>query len=117
MGISRKETPEFFEDSPFDPVKVATGKPGYDRGERSKGALKGQDRDARSGRQKQMPKKKAGFYISVDLLERFTRKFHELKLSGVLVENKSALIESALSFALDDMDTGDESIVLKRLQS
>ena len=117
MGITRKETPEFFEESPFDPVKVATGKMDRDGKEKSKRALNGHGRDAGPGHHKQTPKKKAGFYLSIDLLERFTRKFHELKLSGVLIENKSALIEAALSFALDDMDTGDESIVLKRLQS
>ena len=59
-------------------------------------------------------KKKAGFYLSVALLERFNRKFHELNLSGMSVENKSALLEAALSFALDDMDKGRESVVLDR---
>ena len=117
MGITRKETPEFFEESPFDPVKVATGKIDGDGGEKSRRGLKGHGGHTGPGHQKQILKKKAGFYLSIDLLERFTRKFHELKLSGVLIENKSALIEAAISFALDDMDAGDESIVLKRLQS
>jgi len=117
MGITRKETPEFFEESPFDPVKVATGKMDRDGKENAGRALKGDGKDAGTGRHRQTLKKKAGFYLPMDLLERFNRKFHELKLSGVLIENKSALIEAALSFALDDMDTEDDSVVLKRLQS
>ena len=60
-------------------------------------------------------KKKAGFYLSVDLLNRFNHKFHELKLAGVAIDNKSTLLESALSFALDDMDKGEDSQVLRNL--
>ena len=48
-------------------------------------------------------------------LDRFTRKFHELKLAGVAIENKSALVEMALSFAMDDIDKGEHSRLLKRL--
>ena len=58
-------------------------------------------------------KKKAGFYLSVDLLERFNRKFYELKLAGAAIENKSALMELALSFALDDLDKGAKSQIIK----
>jgi hypothetical protein len=50
-------------------------------------------------------------------LDRFTRKFHQLKLDGVPIENKSALAEMALHFALDDMDQGKASRLLKRLDS
>ncbi len=60
-------------------------------------------------------KKKAGFYLSVDVLQRFTHKFHELKLAGVAIDNKSTLLELALSFALDDMDKGNNSRVLQKL--
>jgi len=60
-------------------------------------------------------KKKAGFYLSVDLLKRFTHKFHELKLAGIAIDNKSTLLEAALGYALDDMDKGRQSQVLKRL--
>ena len=60
-------------------------------------------------------KKKAGFYLSVDLLNRFTHKFHELKLAGVAIDNKSTLLEAALGYALDDMDKGEQSQVLKKL--
>jgi hypothetical protein len=63
-----------------------------------------------------LPKKKAGFYLSVDVLQRFTFKFHELKLAGVAIDNKSTLLELALSFALDDMDKGKNSRVLKKLK-
>ena len=60
-------------------------------------------------------KKKAGFYLSVDIIERFNRKFHTLKLAGLAIENKSALLEAALSFALDDMDKNSKSRILKTL--
>jgi hypothetical protein len=61
-------------------------------------------------------KKKAGFYLSADVLQRFTLKFHELKLAGAAVDNKSTLLELALCFALDDMDKGRNSRVLKKLK-
>ena len=61
-----------------------------------------------------VPKKKAGFYLSVTVLDRFERKFYELKLAGVPVGNKSALLEAALNFALDDLDRNPKSRVLNR---
>ncbi len=88
-----KTIPDFFDDKRMDPVSVATGRPA------SKSAV---------------PKRKAGFYFSEALLDRFTRKFHQLKLDGVPVENKSVLAEMALHFALDDMDRGEASQLLKR---
>ena len=89
-----KTIPDFFDEKRMDPVSVATGRPA------SKSAV---------------PKRKAGFYFSEALLERFTRKFHQLKLDGVPVENKSVLAEMALHFALDDIDRGEASQLLKRL--
>ena len=89
-----KDLPDFFDTNPVDPVRSATG----------------------SNKTPQpVPKKKAGFYLSLQIIERFERKFHELKLAGASIENKSALLESALGFALDDLDRGEESIILKRL--
>ncbi len=88
-----KTIPDFFDEKRMDPVSVATGRPA------SKSAV---------------PKRKAGFYFSEALLDRFTRKFHQLKLDGVPVENKSVLAEMALHFALDDMDRGEASQLLKR---
>lgn len=88
-----KTIPDFFDDKRMDPVSVATGRPA------SKSVV---------------PKRKAGFYFSEALLDRFTRKFHQLKLDGVPVENKSVLAEMALHFALDDMDRGEASQLLKR---
>ena len=61
-------------------------------------------------------KKKAGFYLSVDILNRFTLKFHELKLAGGAIDNKSTLLEAALDFALDDVDKGAGSQILQRLK-
>jgi hypothetical protein len=89
-----KDLPDFFENAPLDPVRSATGKP--------------QAAPAKA-------KKKAGFYLSLNLIERFDRKFHELKLAGTAIDNKSNLLEAALAFALDDLDRGERSQVLKRL--
>ena len=89
-----KIIPDFFSENRLDPVSVATG---------------------RTAVEPAIPKKKAGFYFSQALLDRFNRKFHQLKLDGVPVENKSMLAELALHFALDDMDRGDASRLLKRL--
>jgi len=89
-----KDLPDFFENSPVDPVRSATGKP----------------QTANPN-----PKKKAGFYLSLQLIERFDRKFHELKLAGAAIHNKSSLLEAALAFALDDLDRDEDSQVLKRL--
>ena len=86
--------PDFFRDNRIDPVSVATG---------------------RSSAKPSVTKKKVGFYFSETLLDRFNRKFHQLKLDGVPVENKSMLAEMALDFALDDMDRADASHLLKRL--
>jgi hypothetical protein len=61
-----------------------------------------------------VPKRKAGFYFSETLLDRFNRKFHQLKLDGVPVENKSMLAEMALHYALDDLDRKDTSQLLKQ---
>lgn len=91
-----KTIPDFFDDDRLDPVSVATG---------------------RSASKSTVPKRKAGFYFSETLLERFTRTFHQLKLDGVPVENKSALAETALHFALDDLDRGLSSRLMKRLKN
>ncbi len=94
MPTRRKTEPDLFEEGLPDPVETASG-----------------------GRRTAPPagetKRKAGFYISGDLLKRFNTKFYELKLAGAAVDNKSALLEAALSFALDDLDRGGESRVLK----
>jgi hypothetical protein len=62
-------------------------------------------------------KKKAGFYLSMEIIERFNRKFYELKLAGIAIDNKSTLLELALAFALDDLDKGAKSRVLRRLDN
>jgi hypothetical protein len=123
MAASKDKSPDFFKDGSFDPMQVATGPAG------ASGPVKAQDQDSakpsNSGATHTAPKnqgtghavhkRKAGFYISVELLDRFTRKFYELKLAGVAIENKSALLELAMSFALDDLDKGTKSNVLKDL--
>lgn len=88
-----KIIPDFFDETRLDPVSVATGRPVPKPG---------------------VPKRKAGYYFSETLLDRFTRKFHQLKLDGVPIESKSALAEMALHFALDDLDRGDASQLLTR---
>jgi hypothetical protein len=88
--------PDFFEEHSLDPVTAAARTPV-------------------KGRRAAVPKKKAGFYLSEDLLTRFDRRFHQLKIDGVPVENKSALLELTLEFALADLARGDESVLLQRL--
>ena len=94
MKPDPKDLPDFFDPNPVDPVRSATG-----------------NRHSAT----ENPKKKAGFYLSLDLIERFNRKFHELKLAGAAIGNKSALLEAALAYALDDLDRGERSEVLSRL--
>ena len=102
MAGKTKDTPNFFEETAYDAVNAATGS-----------QLK--DRQGRTVKSTGAAKRKAGFYLSTQLLNRFNRKFYELKLEGVSIENKSALIEIALNFALDDIDRGEESQVLQGL--
>ena len=85
----QKPSPDFFEDHTLDPLVTATG--------------------AKPTAVKPAAKKKAGFYLSKALIERFNHRFHRMKLDGVAIENKSALLEVALSFALDDLDKGKKS--------
>ena len=90
MTVFEQETsPDFFEAHDIDPVAAATG-----------GGV------AQPG---PIAKKKAGFYLSESLLDRFNRRFHQMKLDGISIDNKSALVEIALQFALDDLDLGKES--------
>jgi hypothetical protein len=98
MASDNKTIPDFFDEKRMDPVSVATGRPAS-----KLAALK-----------PAIPKRKAGFYFSEALLDRFNRKFHQLKLDGVPIDNKSVLAEMALHFALDDMDRGAASHLLKR---
>ena len=69
---------------------------------------------AGSPKKRACPKKKRGFYLPEPLLDRFNRRYHQLKLAGLPVENKSALLEAALGFALDDMDKEQSSRILKQ---
>lgn len=109
MSKTRREQPDFFDDNFFDPISAAIG-PDRGRGDE-------EDRPAKLKEVKpEIRKKKAGFYLPVDLLDRFTRKFHELKLAGADIENKSALVELALAFTLDDIDKGENSRVLRKIK-
>jgi len=112
MTSNKRTTPDFFEETPFDPVRTATGYPAQARGPDIKPSF---GPSGRSAAQASPAKKKAGFYISEELLERFNLKYHELKLAGVAVDNKSGLLEILLTFALDDMDKGPNGEILPRL--
>ena len=93
MTVPDNNSPaDFFEENRIDPIQAATG-----------------------GKPAPVAKKKAGFYLSVETLDRFNRKFFELKLAGCPIENKSALVEAALKYALNDIDRGDDSRVLNAL--
>ena len=121
MAAKEKKTPDFFKDESFDPIEVATGPsrpggPDRSQAQDSEGpshSHAGGTAIKKPGVSQAVHKKKAGFYISVELLNRFNRKFYELKLAGAAIENKSALLELALIFALDDLDKGTKSRVLK----
>ncbi len=84
----QSKPPDFFEEHVLDPMATATGAAPLAR---------------------PVPKKKAGFYLTTALIERFNRRFHQMKMEGVPIENKSALLEMALSFALDDLEKGEKS--------
>jgi hypothetical protein len=118
MADHRKETPYFFEDEPLDPVDTATGYPNRSQGvlsEKSSAGDKDRLRNAENSAVSPALKKKAGFYLSADILERFNLKFYELKLAGAPIENKSNLLELMLAFALDDLDKGAKSYVLQTM--
>ncbi len=89
MGTDKGNPADFFEENLIDPIQAVSG-----------------------GKPATVAKKKAGFYLSVQMLERFTMKFHELKLAGRPIENKSALVEAALNFALDDLDKDENSQIM-----
>jgi hypothetical protein len=112
MASARKKTPDFFDEDGLDPVETATG---YPQASPQNKAARSGAADSTGPAGAAAAKKKAGFYLSVDLLNRFTHKFHELKLAGVAIDNKSTLLEAALGYALDDMDKGEESQVLQKL--
>ncbi len=109
MTRRRPNPPELFDEPLPDPVDAASGPPGP-----RPGVLR-PPRPKASGAAADL-KRKAGFYLSDETLERFNMKFYELKLAGAAVDNKSALMEAALNFALDDLDRGRESRVLRRMK-
>jgi len=91
----RNKNPDFFEEYGPDPVAAATRYPPAAPA---------------------TPKRKAGFYLPAPLLERFNRHFHQMKLAGAPIENKSALLELALTFALEDLERGEQSTLLRALK-
>jgi hypothetical protein len=109
MTRRRPIPPEIFEETPPDPVDAASGPPEPRSGQSPAPHPTG------AGSRADL-KRKAGFYLADETLERFNRKFYELKLAGAAVDNKSALMEAALNFALDDLDRGTESRVLRRMK-
>jgi len=111
MADRKRSIPDMFDDHALDPVETATG-----RTSESKGHSPGRKRVPAAGHRSSPIKKKAGFYLAEDLLDRFNRKFYELKLAGVNIDNKSALLELALVFALEDLEKGKTSRLLRKLQ-
>jgi hypothetical protein len=110
MATGRKKLPDFFRDDSIDPVDAVTGK----RKSLTRDISTPSAKDVKAG---MSTKKKAGFYLSMEIIERFNRKFYELKLAGIAIDNKSTLLELALAFALDDLDKGAKSRVLRRLDN
>ncbi len=110
MATGKNKLPDFFSEDGIDPIESATG----NRQPLPEDSATSSGKDAKTG----VPtKKKAGFYLSKEIIERFNFKFHELKLAGIAIDNKSTLLELALAFALDDLDKGRKSRVLQRLRS
>ncbi len=109
MATGRNKLPDFFGEDGIDPVESATG----NRRHLTDDTAPSSGKAAKSG---MSTKKKAGFYLSKEIIQRFNLKFHELKLAGVAIDNKSTLLELVLAFALDDMDKGGKSRVLQRLR-
>ena len=109
MATGKKKLPDFFRDDGIDPVDAVTGK----RKPRTRDKSTSSAKDVKTGR---FNKKKAGFYLSMEIIERFNRKFYELKLAGIAIDNKSTLLELALAFALDDLDKGAKSRVLRKIR-
>ena len=103
MAGTQPKDQALFEESPFDPVQAATGRQPV------------KTTRGRSGGNAAEEKRKAGYYLPASVLDRFNRKFYELKLQGRSIENKSALLAAALRFILDDIDRGSESRFLKGL--
>ena len=108
MTTRRSPTPDLFAEHLPDPVDAAIG------GRQDPQRRRPQDRSAVGPAQE--TKRKAGFYLSGETLERFNMKFYQLKLAGAPVDNKSALLEAALNFALDDLDRSTDSRVLQRMK-
>lgn len=83
---------DFFPETSFDPLIAA---------------VRGENHDS--------DKKKAGFYLSRGLLERFDKTFYTLKIEGKGVENKSALVENLMTYALNVLDEeGYEALTAKK---
>ena len=110
MATGKNKLPDFFSEDGIDPVESATG----NRQPLPEDSGTSSGKDTKAG---MSTKKKAGFYLSKEIIERFNFKFHELKLAGIAIDNKSTLLELALAFALDDLDKGRKSRVLQRLRS
>lgn len=108
MTQKKKKAPDFFDADLLDPVRVATGSR---RPEGKNSSVEEKNNSSNIG----AVKKKAGFYLSSDLLERFSRTFYALKLEGISIDNKSTLVEAALKLALDDIDKGGKSLIRKTL--
>jgi hypothetical protein len=115
MASNKRKTPDFFEETPFDPVRTATGYPAQARGRGFKPSGGSSGRQVQPAASESPVKRKAGFYISEELLQRFNLKYHELKLADVPVDNKSGLLEILLTFALDDLDKGSGGKILPQL--
>jgi hypothetical protein len=106
MAPRRRKTPDLFEDHLPDPVEAATGGRAAASGPRLQ--------EERGPSEAGDGKRKAGFYLSEETLTRFNTCYYQLKLAGAAVDNKSALLEAALAFALDDLDRGVDSRILKQ---
>lgn len=113
----RLETPDFFGDDDLDPVLTATN--AAKGGQKKVRRTKEEQKNIRTEKAKPaaaVSKKKAGYYLGIELLSQLDRKFLELKLQGKSIENKSALMETIIKFGLLDIEKGEDSLILKNFQ-
>lgn len=62
-------------------------------------------------------KKKVSYYLLETLAELFDKAFYSLKMAGAPLKNKSEFMASMVSFALSDLEKGENSKLLKKISN
>ena len=123
QNSGRKQTPSFFdEDEALDPVKAATFSPkGRAHKEKNEGELDDTSIEPNTHSAKKISKiekkKKAGYYFKPSNINRFEKAFLEIQLNGHWKGRQSEFMEAILEFGLVDLESGDQSEILKKLKN